>query len=1232
MMPAALMDLTFTDTHVSLGGFTRLLEANDREVLADLVELPPVPTEKQLLCRGRDLHAWLDGPARWLAYAPSQLVIRAPAGSVARDLPWELLADADGHLVARGFSVVRRLAEPGPEMPADDYRLGVLFMAAAPRDAVPLRYEDEEAAILRAVREPAAVTSVADPSRLRATELDLFGEDTGNLDELARRLSLLREHQLDVLHISCHGSSDPPTLSMEDPEGRLDPVPAERLVTALRRHLSALPLAFISACESGKRGAVDSLAEHLIKAGAPAALAWSSKVLDPDATAFAAWLYHLLAHGERLDQAVAEARRELLHAGKKGWHLARLFLGRSRGGPVARLAGRLRPVNATRDPYILANLSGRPRPVCHEAAFVGRRGPLKDALRALRAGVYRGIVLTGIGQQGKSSLAVRLGDRLRDQLDSVMIWGKLDAGRLHAQLADFFGEPLDPHGLVEHEGADRRLRKVLEQWLRQDHRPMLLILDDFEQNLEDAGTAWVPTPAAWPVIVAVLGAFAACPGSRSRLVVTSRVEFMVMDSQGRPLHGCLDVLRLPEMNATERARLRVPREVDAWLRSRIEAVGRGNPGLTEVLLRLAAEDPQECAQACEQLEAAVVPEGDVGATLENIALDTLLTSARRIPHAEELLRVARSFDLPVPARVFDGVMRELGIDRPEMARYRLSSLAILEERGEERHLALNSLVAGRIPPLSRADNEALQPIALKFLCAERIEEDTGLAVQVFLLAASLGDVDALANTADKAVPELPALGDPKRTAPLAVRGCRLLLEQDRVPAPWTLMSAADQGTDVGERVEDLLGAARSKISDAEPHTAASLLLREGQALVRAGRPAEALELLIEAFTMFQKIGDENSRAVVLGDIARVRVDKGEIDEALRLHQERLAVFERLGNARERAVTLGDIARIRLDKAEVDEAFRLHQERLAIFEILREKREHAATLGDIARILVDKGDVDAALRLHQDELMIYEQLGDARRRAVTLGDIARIHADKGELDQALRLNEERRAIFDRLGDARERAITLGDIARILVAKSKSDEALRLFNEELAAFEHLEDARSRAITLGDIARILVAKGQIDEALHLHQERLAVFERLGDAREHAITLGDIARLRAYKGDVDEALRLQMERLAVSRQVGDVHMIAAAQWDLAQLDLNAGYQSAALPRLEEAFKLLRRIGRVDGLAAVGTKLGRVLAQSGQRERAPEVLEIAAAAWRKLGKQAEAQQLDALIASLAAL
>ncbi|HMN97323.1 MAG TPA: tetratricopeptide repeat protein [Phycisphaerales bacterium] len=1204
------MDLTFTDSHVTCGGASRPLSADDLATLEG-IRIPQDPTPANLLDLGRRLFRWLDGPGRWLSTPPTdRLVIRAPKDSPTWKVPWEVMADDEGHLVARGAGVVRRRRDPGEGHTLRPYRLGLLFMAAAPEGHSPLLFEDEEAAILRAVREPAAATGIADPASLPATELDLFGEDTGTLDELVRRLDVLQQQpeapqqdrRLDVLHLSCHGTAgSPPILALETESGELDEVDGDRLVDRLRPHLPAIPLIFVSACETGVGDVAASLADRLIDAGAPAVVAWGGRVFDQDATAFAAWLYHHLARGFPLDKAFALAQRELLRTAAPHWHLARLCLGSSTAGPLAPADGAMRPVNPLRNEIYSRDVVGRPRPVCNEAAFVGRRLVMQRALRALRDGKRRGIVITGIGQQGKSSLAVRLADRLRGEFKPVMIWGKLEALHVRSQIAREIGEPSTEGGERQHQLADRdadvaSLRAALKDWLADPRKRFLLILDDFEQNLEDIGTAIVPTREANPVVQAILEEFRANPGTQSRLIVTSRTKFVAVDNRDNPLQDSLEVIEVPQMEPHERARLRAPREVVLLDHRRAERLGHGNPGLTEILLRLAAADKGAFEATCAALDkAGPANAGDgideqVIEALKNIAIEALVEQASRRPAASYLLQVSQLFDLPVPEEVIIGLARVLGVDDPRPSLRWLSDLGVLEPRARDL-LALNSLVAAHLSPRLPEERQALLPEALDLLRTHDLGRDPIVAVQAFLLAAERKDVDLLVRTTEVAIPLLDGLDDPRRTGPLAIGACRLLVEHNHPCTSWILMQAAALARRSPEPLDDILAAARERLEAGDHHTEASLLLLEGRALAQRGEPEEALDRLARAEAIFLQINDARSRAVTLGDIARIRVDTGEVDEALRLHTERLAVFERLGEAREQAVTLGDIARIRVSKGEVDEALRLHTERLGIVERLGDAREWAFALGDIARIRAYGGEVDEALRHQLDVLEVFERLGDLRSRAVTLGHIARVRAMKGEFDKALRLHE----------------------------------------EELAVYERLGDARSRAVTLGDIARILALNGEVDEALRLHTERLAVFERLGDACERAVTLGDIAHIRASKGEVDEALRLHTERLAVFERLGDADGLANSLWDLAQIDLARGDLVAAKGRLDRAFPLLRRIGPVGAIAVVGSVYGQVLAATGEGAGAREVLGLALEAWRRLGRAGEAEQVAAMLKALEA-
>ncbi len=214
--------------------FTRTLDNDALDALSGFAAgyaalVPKENNRDGLVALGRELFAWLDGHGRGLTRAqdnaPPPFVLEitclsrnpSPPEQAVLDAPWEILADAGGFLAEDailGFTPVRRLQTPNTPDRPDEHRLGLVFMAASPRQAAMLDYEAEEAAVIKAVGEH---------------RIDLVVEETGELDELGRKLGGLR-HKLDelghklgdlqsmtALHLSCHGGVDGgPCLLLED--------------------------------------------------------------------------------------------------------------------------------------------------------------------------------------------------------------------------------------------------------------------------------------------------------------------------------------------------------------------------------------------------------------------------------------------------------------------------------------------------------------------------------------------------------------------------------------------------------------------------------------------------------------------------------------------------------------------------------------------------------------------------------------------------------------------------------------------------------------------------------------------------------------------------------------------------------------------------------------------------------------------------------------------------------
>ena len=1171
--------------------------------------------DQALLAVGRELYRWLDGDLGQLtrlldeASAPLVFEVRAPAKPSAAAwallrAPYELLAAPEGGFLAAApklFAVARRLGQPSPAQAAlDEHRLGVAFMASAPRGQHELDFEAEEMAILNAVGE---------------TSLDLVVEDSGNPEHLGLRLSELGG--MPVVHLSCHGLHNwrpepdapaTPVLLMEDDLGDGRPTSADALVGLLTPRPR---LAFVSACltatgadvtghvpgGAGHRGApaaepglsvAHSMATGLVTAGIPAVIGWEGSVSDEAATRFAERLYRQLSRRVEVAEAVADARRHLLacpdERQRAVWHLARLWLGPTGGGPL--VAG-TRKRQMVPPHHVTKTFLDRKHqlPVAAAEMFVGRRPELQHTLRALRGGQKVGVLLHGQGRLGKSSLAARIADRHPNRAVAV-VFGDYSPTAILDAIADATAANPDARTLIEARCVEVRqqpdlLKPLLidllagpcAQELDDVRKPLLLIIDDLEQILTanpDGPHRVDPEHAT--VLADVLSAFDPTI-TDSRLLVTSRYTFTLGGLEAR-----LEPVQLQPLSPAAQHKLQrrqqdlAPAEYRtdrADLARRALDVSCGNPGLQDLIgLRLVYGGQVDEARA----EAAVAgmetylhqgdlpaDNSDIGEFLENLALDTLLDQAG--PAHRDLLRACTLFDIPVPQPVIDALATAVGGSSSRLCGLGLLDAFPDQHRPEFPALAVNALAAGRLAPLTPDERTALAAMAAEPLYARwggstpRPARGSDLNLQLTQLALAADNPTITADCAAAAV--LALRQGPASTAAELGHYAITLLDRHNHEVPVALLRVVADATVTsgdGDHADTLLHRAvqqtRSSDRQTDPTSRAAVLYDHANRLITRGEVDQAEDLLHQARQLFADAGDTRSVAVTWGQIASILEQRGEVDEALRIHREvTLPALERIGDTREVAVTWAKIADILQQQGEVDEALRIRRE---------------VTLPTLERI------------------------GDTRSVAVTWGKIADIFEQRGEVDEALRIRRE---------------VTL------------------------PVYERIGDTRSAAITWAEIAGILQQRGEVDEALRIRREvTLPAFERIDDTRSAAVTWGQIADILQQQGEVDEAVELHLKRLQVNEQLGDVDGIAGANWDLARIDLSRQDLEAAVPRLITSFQLLLKLQRPDGIAIVGATLGQFLLAAGNREQARQVFETSRAAAAKIGFADVVDQLDELL------
>ncbi len=866
---------------------------------------------------GQKLYHWLDSADRFLDQAIQQargtaeiLVLAFETKGRLSHLPWEILHDGTGFFVQRRNPMivpVRWFSQnSGDDKPANR-TLHALFMATSPDNVSLLDFEKEEALILNATQKQ---------------PMTLIVEESREIGELRNLISSYPSDWFDVFHLTGHGTLTDSGASFvtENEIGEAVLCSAKDLSDALLR----MPrLIFLSGCrtaESAKAGAILSLAEELIHHGAKAVLGWGRPVSDTDASIAAAELYRALSCGCELPKALALTRQCLLENNARDWHLLRLAIaGEMPGALVTPLntpkREKAKPLSfASRFLDAHRNIKVAPR-----EEFVGRCRFLQRCLKSLRYDRDKtGVLLFGMGGIGKSTLAARLCDRMTGYQPLVWV-GKVDEFSLVNRMCDDLDlEKVQRDALRNPvEELRYRLRTVFEN----HDRPMLLVLDDFEANLEMRNREHVPSVEAKTVLQALCFAIRKSE-SAHRLILTCRYQF---DTQESPYFHMEQVTALDRADVRKKVdRLEKTKNSDAEeirnLKQKAVTVADGNPRLLEWLFAVLGEKGLEYEKILSKMAEKETE------FRENILAEELLKQQAQAPELKKMLALASVYELPVPKHAVGAVCQEIEDWEKHLERAVALGLAEKTVLPEEENLFRVSRI---LVPVLKAD------------LPEDVEEWSGVAAQILY---KIWYSDTSTEEQDFEIHRLALAGKEKEIAvKLTVVLSNQWYNRSRFRELVILCNNTLNAIGNDYRILHNLAKAQEDIGEVE-----NALKNYQNALQDC--PDE----------------DEGNKAAIVHNMAGIYMNQGKPEQALQMFQQSLELKERIGDVQGRAATLGNIAQIYSAQGKMDEALGLFKQVLELTDV-NSPQYHATTLHEIARIYQKQGRTEEALQLFQQSL-------------------------------------------------------------------------------------------------------------------------------------------------------------------------------------------------------------------------------------------------------------------------
>ena len=1035
---------------------------------------------------GLRLYNWLDGTDRWLQklinqYQRQGIILAIATAEKLAHLPWEVLHNGKTFLVQQSIVPVRWVSSDSVktlsvETNPENRALQVLFMATSPQGVEPiLDFEAEEARILEATgRQPLALTV----------------EESGCLSELGYLVADYGKDYFDIFHITGHATitNGQPEFITETETGAAYYASAEDIATALQFRLPKL--IFLSGCRTGQAGgdgdnygSVPSMAEELLKAGAKAVLGWGQKVLESDATEAAATLYKELAAGKQITEAVASTYQTLIKNQARDWHLLRLYAADSLPGELVTplRTPRRKPAPPLSVSTEFLDPAGRVKVPTRES-FVGRRRQLQSCLRTLTQSTEEiGVLIYGMGGLGKSSLAARLCDRL-PTFQRVVLVGRIDEPSLVSRLVEKLDDNEQRKQLQNPDEELRfRFKRVFQQLSEAGEKPFLLVLDDFEVNLEltsppapllaGEGSLVPPfprregglgglgrlQPIAADVLTALVWAIRETY-TNHRLILTCRYDFEFSQLRyfyKQPLGG----MRGADLRkkCSRLVAFGAKSQVDEALKSQARRLADGNPRLLEWLDKILRNSTVDQVAILNRLEV------DAVELREQVLAEALLQQMDET--MGEMLSQGLVFELPVPREALTAVCENI----PNLADYinRAVALGLLEVSPDE------SLRVPRILPLTLSTYvETLHEQAAEVLYSlwwkqgETRTEEEVLEIHRLALLGKKGEIASkvgaiLASNLKAKSRFREALNLCKETLNI-VENYHILHQLARSEQELGEIEQAHQHY---QQALEICPATDEKVKAAIIHNLAGIY-------ANTGKIEEAITHYYQSLQLQKSIGNLQATGATFHELGRIYAKIGKIEEAIVLYQEIIKLEESIGNISGKASTLHQLASIYVDKEKIDDAIALYEKSLKIFENIGDIQGIAATLHDLAFIYSNKGKVEDAILLYEKSLKIFESIEDIQGQAATLYCLASIHADAGEIDYAIALYEKSLKIFESIRDDQQQAFALVSLGHLL-AYEKGDfvTALDYLHQSLEIFQHIQspDAETVRKIINDVQQM-------------------------------------------------------------------------------------------------------------------------------------------------------------------
>jgi CHAT domain-containing protein len=276
---------------------------------------------------------------------------------------------------------------------------------------------------------------------------------------------------------------------------------------------------------------------------------------------------------------------------------------------------------------------------------------------------------------------------------------------------------------------------------------------------------------------------------------------------------------------------------------------------------------------------------------------------------------------------------------------------------------------------------------------------------------------------------------------------------------------------------------------------------------------------LNVFEMFRA----RIRARVLGDMASLHAESGEVDLAMKELNETIALKRSIGQddwTAQSLIQAADLAHTRGDSAN---ARQLVEQARQIFAAAHKLNHVVNATGFLAIIARDEEKYDEAAARAEEALLLARKTGNIGALSGAARTFASIRVKQDKLEEAKRLIEEALAADAKTGSIADRISTLGVNGEILEAQGNNEKALEHYKEAVNLVESVRATAASESAFADVKRNYRPYERIVRALIKLNRADEAFDYLNRAKSKK--LQDSLRLSSVKSG-DKTMQALLER----------------------------------------------------------------------------------------------------------